>query len=201
MVLMLLVRRLVIPLVVLAAVFVGVDRLSLHYAEQDVAKRLQAAAHTSTRPAVTVKGFPFLTQLFKGTFDDIDINMHGVDAGLIHVSRLSIQVHDAKVSIGDVISQTSSAIHVKRATAQMLLTYADIAHVLPAQVRSRAHLDHSTIKSASVKDGDTVLLGTDFGSFPLRLSGLPFSIRLTGAKATDAGVMVDGEAQGLLVPA
>ena len=197
MLLMVLVRRVVVPLVVLAAVFVGVDRLALHFAEQDVAKRLQATAHTSTRPDVTINGFPFLTQLFKGTFGDIDINMHGLDAGSIHVSRLNVQVHDAHVSIGDVISQTSSAIHVKSATAQMLLTYADMAQVLPAQVRSRAHLDHSTIKTASVKGGDTVLLGTDFGSFPLRLSGLPFDIRLTGARATNAGVLVDGEAAGL----
>ena len=192
-------RRLIVSAVLLLAVLVVLDRVAVHFAERDVAKRLQADAHTSTTPGVTIHGFPFLTQLVSGTFGRVDIDMHGIDAGSVHISRLTVQVHDAHVSIGDVISQSSSRIHVKRATAQLFLTYDDLARVLPSQIRSRAKIDHALISSASVTGTDTVSLGTRFGDFPVRLTGLPFGIRLTGAKATLAGVTVDGEAAGLVL--
>lgn len=183
--------------VIVLAVLAVVDRLALHFAERDVAKRLQADAHTSSTPHVAIHGFPFLTQLISGTFGSVDIDMHGVQASAVHISRLTVQIHDAKVSIADVISQTSSKIHVKRATAQMFMTYDDIAQALPTAIRSRQTVNHSLIQSASVTGPDTISLGTRFGDFPLRLIGLPFAIRLTGAKATETGVVVDGEAQGL----
>lgn len=196
---MVLLRRLLIPLAVLVVILVGLDRLSLYFAERDVAKRLQADAHTSTRPDVAIHGFPFLTQLIEGTFGSVGIDMHGLDAGSVRISRLTVQVHDAHVSIGDVIGQSSAKIHVKRATAQLLLTYDDIAQVLPAQIRSRAHLARAVVRGVSIAAADTISIATPFGDFPIRLGGLPFGIRLTGAKATDAGLVVDGEARGLVV--
>jgi hypothetical protein len=51
-----------------------------------------------------------------------------------------------------------------------------------------------------VTAADTISLGTQFGDIPVRLPGLPFGIHLIGAKATDAGIVVDGEATGLVVP-
>ena len=192
-------RRIVIRVVIAIALLVVVDRLALHFAERDVAKRLQADAHTSSTPHVTIHNFPFLTQLISGTFANVDIDMHGVQASAVHISRLTIQIHDAKVSIADVITQSSSKIHVKRATAQLLMTYDDIAQALPAAIRSRQAVNHSLIQSASVTGPQTISLGTRFGDFPLQLRGLPFAIRLTGAKATETGVVIDGEAQGLTI--
>ena len=198
---MFLLRRLLIPLVVLVGLFVVADRVALHFAERDVAKRLQADAHTSTTPGVSIHGFPFLTQLIAGKFGSVDIDMHGVDAGAVRISRLTVHVHDAHVSISDVIRQTSSQIHVQRATSQLLLTYDDIGRVLPAQIRDRVpNLARAVVRSASVTAADTISLATQFGDIPVRLPGLPFGIHLTGAKATDAGIVVDGEAKGLVVP-
>jgi hypothetical protein len=192
-------RRIVIRVVIAIALLVVLDRLALHFAERDVAKRLQADAHTSSTPHVTIHNFPFLTQLISGTFADVDIDMHGVQASAVHISRLTIQIHDAHVSIGDVITQSSSKIHVKHATAQMVMAYDDIAQALPAAIRSRETVNHSLIQSASVTGPQTISLRTRFGDFPLQLRGLPFAIRLTGAKATETGVVVDGEAQGLVI--
>lgn len=194
-------RRLVISLVVLLAALLVLDRIGVWAAERDVGKRLQADAHTSTTPAVTIHGFPFLTQLVSGSFDDVDIDMHGIDAGHVRISRLTIQVHGAHVSIGDVLRQSRSRIHVDRATAQLLITYDDIARILPAQIRDRTTVVRTLIRSVSITGADTVSLATQFGDIPLPLPGLPFGIRLTGAKATDTGVVVDGEARDLLVPA
>jgi hypothetical protein len=186
---MLLLRRLLIPLVVLAGLLVVADRVALHYAERDVAKRLQADAHTSTTPGVSIHGFPFLTQLIGGKFGSVDIDMHGIDTGTVRISRLTVHLHDAHVSLGDVLGQTSSQVRVDRATAQLFLTYQSLP----------AHLDHSLIRGVSVSGDDTLVIRTPAGSVPLRLAGLPFGIRLTGAKATNAGIVVDGEANGLTV--
>lgn len=183
---------------VLAALLV-LDRVGVWAAERDVGKRLQTDAHTSTTPSVTIHGFPFLTQLASGSFDDVDINMHGLEAGHVHITRLTVQVHDAHVSMGDVISQRSTRIHVDRATAQLLITYDDIAQFVPAQIRTRTTIVRTLIRTVSIAGADTISLGTQFGDIPLPIPGLPFGIRLTGAKATQAGVVVDGEARGLVV--
>lgn len=191
------IRKIVIRIVIALAILVVVDRVALHFAEREVAKRLQADGHTSTTPHVTIHNFPFLTQLISGTFADVDVDMHGVQASAVHISRLTIQIHDAHVSIADVITQSNSKVHVKHATAELFLTYDDLARALPEAIRSRQTVNHSLIESASVTGPQTISLGTRFGDFPIQLRGLPFAIRLTGAKATETGVTIDGEATGL----
>ena len=194
-------RRLVVSLLVLVALLAVLDRIALVAAQHDVAQRLQTDAHLSNSPSVKIRGFPFLTQLIGGNYDDVDVTMHGLDSAGLRIDRLSVHVHGAHVSIGDVISQDRSRIRVDRATAQVLLTYADVQ----AYVRQRvgglaaARLDRSAISGASVSGGNTVVLTSTYGRLPLKLTGLPFGIRLTSAKATQAGVEVSGEAAGLIL--
>jgi hypothetical protein len=192
-------RRLVVSLLVLVALLVVADRVTLWAAQRDVAERLQADAHLRSTPAVSIHGFPFLTQLISGNYDDVDVDLHGLDADGLRLSRLSVQVHGAHVSLADVISQTRSRIRVDRANAQLLVTYAD----LDAFARSRtgfapsASLTRATVHGVSVAGGDEIVLHTSLGSVPITIAGLPFGIRLTSAKATQAGVVVSGVAAGL----
>ncbi|HEX4654494.1 MAG TPA: DUF2993 domain-containing protein [Mycobacteriales bacterium] len=194
-------RRLVVTVLVLVALLAALDRVALWGAQHDVAERLQADAHLRTAPSVTIHGYPFLTQLIGGNYDDVDVVMRGLDSGGLRIDKLSVHVHGAHVSLSDVVSQNRSRIHVDRASAQMLLTYAD----LEGYVRNRlgaaapAHVDHSVVTSASVRGSTTVVLHTSAGDLPITLTGLPFGIHLTSAKATQVGVEVSGSATGLVL--
>ena len=178
-------RRLVVSLLTLMALLVVADRVGLWAAQHDVAKRLQADAHLQSTPKVEIHGFPFLTQLIGGDYHSVDIRITGLNSGGLRITTLLVHLHDAHVSIGDVVSQDRSHIRVDQAKAHLLLRLAD--------------LPRSDVTSVSVSGGDTVVAHTKEGDFPLKLTGLPFGIRLTSAKITQAGIDVSGEANGLVL--
>lgn len=176
-------RRLVVSLLVVVALLVVADRVSLWAAQRDVAKRLQADAHLHATPKVEIHGFPFLTQLIGGDYHDVDIRMSGLDAGALPVDTLAVHLQGAHISIGDVLSQDRSRIHVDKATAHLLLKLVD--------------LPQSGVTSVSVSGADTLVAHTKVGDFPIKLTGLPFGIRLTSAKITHDVVDVTGRAEEL----
>ena len=59
--------RLGFSLVLLVVLLVVADRLAARVAGQVVADRIKASQHLTTTPKVSVKGFPFLTQLWRAT--------------------------------------------------------------------------------------------------------------------------------------
>jgi hypothetical protein len=193
-------RKLIVSLLILVALLAVADRVGVWAAQRDVAKRLQASAQLSTAPTVEIHGFPFLTQLIGGDYHDVDIRMTGLHGGGLRIDRLSVHVQGAHVSIGDVLSQNRSRIRIDHASAELRLTYADIAASVVGQVGSTpGRFDHSIVTSASVSGGDTVVLHTATVDVPVKLTGLPFGIRLISAKATTAGIEVSGQASGLVL--
>ena len=178
-------KRLVWSLLLIVALLAVLDRVALWAAQHDVAQRLQADAQLSTAPSVHIHGYPFLTQLIGGNYDDVDVVMHGVRAGSLRVDRLSVHVKGAHVSLGDVISQDRSRIHIDHASAELLLAKVD--------------LPQRAFTGVSVSGTNTVVLHTAAIDVPIKLTGLPFGIRLTSAKITQAGIEVTGEARGLIL--
>jgi hypothetical protein len=195
-------RRAVVTLLVLVALLAVLDRVALWAAEHDVAERLQADAQLRTTPDVSIHGYPFLTQLIGGDYDDVDVDMHGLDSNGLRISRLSVHVHGAHVSLGDVLGQDRSPVHVDRATARLVLTYADLDAFVRRQAGAVAphRLDRSVVRGASVAGNDRIVLRTSYGDVPITVADLPFGIRLTSAETTQSGIDVTGGAAGLLLP-
>jgi hypothetical protein len=190
-------RRLVWSLLVIVALLAVLDRVALWAAQHDVSQRLQADAQLNSAPSVHIHGYPFLTQLIGGDYDDVDVVMHGVDAGSVRVDRLTVHVQGAHVSISDVVSQDRSRIHIDHASARLLLDFADIHSAVGGVAAAR--FAQSALTGVSVSGGDTLQLESKYGTYPLRLSGLPFGIRLTSAQMTRDGIEVTGEARGLVL--
>ena len=189
-------RRFLVSCLVLVALLVVADRVGLWAAQHDVAKRLQADAHLQATPKVEIHGFPFLTQMVGGDYHSVDIRMTGLDSDGLRIDRLTLHLHDAHVSIGDVLSQDRSRIRVDQAKAHLLLLLADLH---PSEAMSVSVLQQADLIGVSVSGAETLLVRTKVGDFPLKLTGLPFGIRLTSAKITHAGIEVAGEANGLVV--
>ncbi|GAA0544246.1 DUF2993 domain-containing protein [Paractinoplanes ferrugineus] len=76
-------RRLLITFIVLVLLLLGLavaaDRVGKSYAERmisdKVAEQVANQKATSEKPAVTVEGFPFLTQVARGRYDEIKIGL------------------------------------------------------------------------------------------------------------------------------
>lgn len=180
-------RRLVVSVLVLLALLAVLDRVALSAAQHDVAKRLQADAHLRSTPSVQIHGFPFLTQLIGGDYHDVDVVMRGLDAGSLRVDRLTVHVQGAHVSLGDVVSQDRSRIRIDHASAKLLITYADLG------------TPRGAISGVTVAGGDTIRVTASGATGSVKLTGLPFGIRLTSAKLTQAGIEVTGTANGLVL--
>ena len=91
--------------VVLIALFVAADRIALHLAEDKAADTLQSSQQLNTKPDVSVGGFPFLTQLLAGEFDDVTISASNLEVGDNTVRIASLVVHLHHVTVPSDYSQ------------------------------------------------------------------------------------------------
>jgi hypothetical protein len=127
------VKGLLSTLLVLVALAVGADRLSLVIAERQVASKLQTFGGLSSTPDVTIHGFPFLTQAVSGDYSDVEVAASGVTAGGARLSKLAVALHGLHVPLSDAVSGSVTSAPVDRVDATVLLSYAD----LQAQLRDR----------------------------------------------------------------
>jgi hypothetical protein len=120
-------------LLVLLVLAVGADRLSLYLTERAVASQLQSSGGLSSRPSVSVRGFPFLTQALSGHYDRIELSANEVTAGGGRLSRLEATLQGVHVSLSSAVSGSVSTVPVDRLRATVLMSYADMS----TQLRDR----------------------------------------------------------------
>ncbi|MFF1296581.1 MULTISPECIES: DUF2993 domain-containing protein [unclassified Streptomyces] len=73
-------RILLIVVVILGGLFVIADRVAVHFAEGEVADKLRTTENLSSTPDVSIKGFPFLTQVVSGELDDTEVGIKDYEA-------------------------------------------------------------------------------------------------------------------------
>jgi hypothetical protein len=121
-------RRLLGSLAVLVVLLVVADRIAVSLASATVAARLRASAQLRSDPSVSIKGFPFLTQAFRGRYDRIDVSLTGLSRGTsVRISRFDATLIGARVGLGDALGGSVSAVPVERLTASAVVSYADAA--------------------------------------------------------------------------
>ncbi|MFI1924446.1 MULTISPECIES: DUF2993 domain-containing protein [unclassified Streptomyces] len=119
-------RILLVVVVVLGGLFVLADRLAVNFAEGEVADKLKANEGLATTPDVSIKGFPFLTQVVGGSLDDVEVGMKDYEAAT-GTSGRSIRIDDLRADMkgvefsGDYSSATASS-----ATGTASITYAEL---------------------------------------------------------------------------
>ncbi|WP_030906831.1 DUF2993 domain-containing protein [Streptomyces sp. NRRL F-5126] len=122
-------RILLVFVVIICGLFVAADRLALHYAEGKVADRIQSSQGLDSKPDVSVKGFPFLTQVAAKSLDEVDV-------GLDHVTATAdghaVRVTDVKAVLKDVrIDSSFSSATAGTADGSARISYADLATAVP----------------------------------------------------------------------
>ncbi|MFI8220476.1 DUF2993 domain-containing protein [Streptomyces sp. NPDC085932] len=106
-------RILLIFAVVLGGLFVIADRVAVNFAEDEAADRLKTTENLATTPDVSIKGFPFLTQVVGGSLDDIEVGIDTYEAAAGDGAR-KIRIDDLRADMkgvefsGDYSSATAT---------------------------------------------------------------------------------------------
>jgi DUF2993 family protein len=125
-------RRIAIALVVLVVLLVAADRIGNYAAERTAGNTIQSSQDLSSRPDVDIGGFPFLTQLAAGKFDQVTITAH--DVPVARTANL-LRISDIRVVLGTVtVSRDFSRVSAATADATATITFADLSRVLGVNV-------------------------------------------------------------------
>jgi hypothetical protein len=213
---------LLIVLLVLVGLAIAADRVALSLAEDKAASALQSSQDLSHKPDVSVDGFPFLTQLAAGRFDEVDVTANDLVVGTAHdvqIERVVVRLHDVHVS------DSYSTFHVATATADGSMSYPELSRLLRTPVHAGAsgrlvarpsvHLlgrtftgTVSALVHASSAGGITftdpkvAVSGVSLPTVVARalaavfersisLAGLPFHVRVTGARVTPDALVLE----------
>jgi hypothetical protein len=119
-------RILLVVVVVLGGLFVLADRLAVNFAEGEVADKVKANEGLATTPDVSIKGFPFLTQVVGGSLDDGELGIKDYQAATGANGR-TIRIDDLQADMKGVdFSSDFSSATASSATGTASITYAEL---------------------------------------------------------------------------
>ncbi len=116
-------RILLVLVVLLGGLFLAVDRAAVYFAESEAEDRVAMSADGAASTEISIKGFPFLTQVAASRLDRVDLELTGMETSAgraVRVSEVRAQLHDVKLGSG---YRTATA---ARATGTALVSYKDL---------------------------------------------------------------------------
>jgi hypothetical protein len=208
---------LITVLVLLVALFVAADRIAVAYAQNLIAGKIQSQADLSAKPSVTIKGFPFLTQVLARDVGQVDISASNVSEDKVTISSITATATGVHISSG------FNGATIDQINGSALMTYATLEKVLgipgatispdPAGGANAVTISEGSLASASGKvvltgpnevtvqvnglGGLASILSGVFGSsssYNLTIPQLPVGLKVTSLSATAQGVELQASA-------
>lgn len=177
------IRILLTLIVVLGGLFVAADRLAVAYAESQAAQKIQSAKGLADKPSVSIKGFPFLTQVLARDLNEVTVSVNDVTTSTggvstdgtqpLRVARFTADLHNVRIN-----GNFSGAV-ADTATGTALIPYSDVTKLVAGQL------------SGAVSDASVGYGGTDSsGQGQVKISGsvqVPFlgSQQISGVAPVD----------------
>jgi hypothetical protein len=128
-------RKLLIGVIILAALLVAADRISVAVAENQISDRLSTAYGLAGKPGVTITGFPFLTQVVTGDYQQIDVSANKVSAGGAVLYHLNVRLTGVHATVSQVLGSGSSMVTADRASGSAMVGFDTVDHRLPGGFR------------------------------------------------------------------
>jgi LmeA-like phospholipid-binding len=174
-------KLLLASVIVLAGLYVAADFGARALADAGVAKDLQTTLHLSSRPDVSLGGFPFIPKLVSGHFDTVTAAGHGLSSGDVRFSRVDLTVHDVKTSAWRLIRGAGTRIAIGSGAGTASMTAADASAALKAagvDVTVTFENGHVLVHSPNGAGSVDVTPAIRHGALLLRSSNLPVSVRI-----------------------
>jgi hypothetical protein len=128
-------RKILVVLIVLVGLLVAADRVGAVVAGREIASRVQAAYNLSSKPSVSVRGFPFLTQLASGNYHEIDVSMKSLSANGVTVDGLTARLTGVRAPLHDLLGRSTSSIMAANVTGSATVPFSSIRGRLPRGVQ------------------------------------------------------------------
>lgn len=103
--------------VLLGGLLVVADRVGVNLAEKEIAKRISARLSangiTSSTPDVDITGVPFLTQVLRGEYEEIDLTLRDLTGGKVPLPLLTVQAKGVRAPLSGLRDGTAEATAAK----------------------------------------------------------------------------------------
>lgn len=220
-------RKLIIALIVLAAVLVVVDRVTHSAAQRQVAREVAETYSLEDRPEVNIRGFPFLTQALRGHYRQIDLTAQDVAVRDMRISQLDVELADVEAPLRSLLEREVSRVRAGTVNGEASVSLSEVRSRLPGDMQVQAQDGDLQVSGETSVLGRTVPVtgvvevtaddaaitfrptrievdGRTGGSmlqerftFRVRLDELPLGLRPTGVRVGDDGVRVSATADGV----
>lgn len=175
-------------LVVLALLFVAVDRVSAWMAGRVVADQVAAELADydvgSSRPDVDVGGFPFLPQVVSGEYGEVTLSLSDVGAEDVRLSEVEIVATEVTASMSTLINR-SGPIRAGRIDGDAVVGYQSVAELTGIDGLELTAAGDDTVAVELPMD----LLGasvTLVGSASVRVDGHTLQLRVSSLGTDDS---------------
>ncbi|HEY3479139.1 MAG TPA: DUF2993 domain-containing protein [Streptomyces sp.] len=123
-------RIVLIVVVILGGLFVAADRIAVSVAENRAADQAKISEGLSSKPKVSIEGFPFLTQAAFGKLDEVKVTANDIAAGegdqTVRIQNFRADLHGVKLSDSYRKAVADSA------DGLAFVTYADLTKAAPS---------------------------------------------------------------------
>jgi hypothetical protein len=188
-------RRIITTVVVLLAVLVLVDRVAVTYAQHRVATTLRNTEHLTSTPKVKIHGFPFLTQLARERFSDVEVIVTDFSRGrLVRIDRLDVHLRDARVNISEAVRGGATRVPVKRVDGTATIGYSSLSRVHDGLTFSYAGGDSVRVTGGISVAGQRVTASA-IARMVLVSDGLSVAIDSVTGAGTAATAVIDAAAR------
>ncbi|MFE7316091.1 DUF2993 domain-containing protein [Streptomyces sp. NPDC057555] len=127
-------KVLLVLVVIFGGLFVAADRLAVNLAESKAAEKLRSMNGITSTPEVSIKGFPFLTQVAGRNLEEVDAELDHLAARsegrTLTLKHMSVQFRDVALT-----SDYSSIERAGSATATAEISYADLTNAAGGGVK------------------------------------------------------------------
>lgn len=120
-------KRLIVALILLAALAVAADRAALVAAQNELATAIQDEERLAERPTVALRGFPFLTQALSGHYAGGTVTVAELTVQKLRLKNLVVDLTDVTVPLGDLVTGRVRQVPVGLVEGSALIAYADLA--------------------------------------------------------------------------
>jgi LmeA-like phospholipid-binding len=153
-----------VVLAVLAGIGFAADRYAAHVAAGQIASAVQTDAKLARKPHVTVKGFPFLTQVANGNYKHIDVTATDIfQRGEPQGSVLKLDFAGVRLSISKALHGDVGTVPVHSVTGTVAIPFSDLL--------AAADIPGLTIISAT-PGGNQIKVGEVVSTGPTKVTAL-----------------------------
>jgi hypothetical protein len=172
-------RFLVVVLVLLLAIAIA-DVALKSLAERRIEGAMEEELDLTSRPEVTIRGWPFTVRVLRGEFNSVIVVADGISTKGVDLNDIRLEFHDVRFSLGQILLGDERRVRVDRAEGTAAVTAGELnselrARDVPATVDfidgqvvvSSTELNVGASAAVSIDDSGRLVVTPEGGLEPL----------------------------------